>query len=301
MRSLIGDSVTHALLALPLLGMTASWAEAPVRRVAVARPVVAVRLSIGSRVYRNKLADPNCVSTCLALRDSLRREVRELLRRSYRFINWDISGAAQDTIEIDWSDREPIALYRSQLAFKIKSRDTDVALQNFQLPFEEYAEFTKRDEQGWNQDSLRSQWLRKLVRTFESPDLLVNVFSRIPIGATISLLSPTSARVQIQPDDIGATKDTRPIFQVLGSMLDPADGSQDDGWLRLVPCKTLPDNQGYACNIESFTYTAQPSIRRDSLIALLTRGTLTVKRVRVIDFVKSGSLKADSLLFPGSL
>lgn len=271
-------------LACSLVLLTGSRHGPPIE--VSARPSVALRLSIESEHYRDEFADPSCLARCRAFRDGLVDSVRTLLQSSYPFLNWDGGATARDTVEIGWVDRPPTGLLQTDLDFRILSPEPRVRLRKMIRSFEKATDFTGHVDDGWRPNSLRRQWMDKLARTFQDPDLLVQVFGRIPINARVTFAPSNFALVAIRPDELRAEADSRPVFLVTAQLLDPLENSDDEAALRVGPCNTASGGNAYSCKVQSLSYISQQNIRGDSLSAILRRATITVKGVRILGYVR---------------
>jgi len=258
----------------------------------VARTAVTLLLSIDAATYRARLQDRNCTQRCLQLRNALSDTVRSMLQRSYAFFDWRTGAVVSDTFELRWVDGEAAAdIPNTKLEFGIRGRTGDPPRMTnaFPVPFESYSDFSARiSPERWHPDSLRRAWLVRLADKLRQPDLLVEVFGRVPIAASVSFPQPGRATVSVRPSEIGATADARPAFQVFARITDPAKGIADDAKLTIAKCQPLVTGEGYGCDVRQLQYTTQQPEPLDSTVALMRRWDARVKSVHVVEYALPG-------------
>jgi hypothetical protein len=277
-------SALTGALGIAVLGLTA--APPPRPEADAVKPPVALRLSIDAGHYRKLLQDATCTQHCLALRDALVDTVRSLLQTSYAFLDWNGGkSSARDTVEIRWIERAPPELPGSQLDFRIRSSTPRMRRVNYPVDFETYADFSRRQASphSWHPDSLRRAWVVRLASTLQQPELLVEVFGRIPINARVTLGGPGRATVGVRPGDIGASDDMRPAFVVRSRIVDTVNNTDEVGELILAKCLTTLGAPGYNCETLRLDYISH-SIAGAALVDLLGRATLADTSVLVVEY-----------------
>ena len=289
--SAVVRSAVAAVLALQS-GAPATPAPATPAPSSVARTAVTLLLSIDAPAYRSRLQDGNCTQRCLQLRNALADTVRSMLQQSYAFFDWRSGAAVSDTFELRWVDGEAAAdIPNTKLEFGIRSRTgaPPRMTNRFPVPFESYSDFSARiSPERWHPDSLRRAWVVRLADKLRQPDLLVEVFGRVPIAATVTFPQPGRATVSVRPNEIGATPDARPAFQVFARITDPAKGIADDAKLTVAKCQPLMTGEGYGCDVRQLQYTTQPPEPLDSTVALMRRWDARVKSVHVVEYAMPG-------------
>jgi len=290
--AVVRSAVAAAALALSLGAPATPAPAAPAPPPVAARTAVTLLLSIDAPAYRSRLQDQNCTQRCLQLRNALADTVRSMLQQSYAFFDWRAGAAVSDTFELRWVDGEAAAdIPNTKLEFGIRSRTGAPRrmANSFPVPFESYSDFSARiSPERWHPDSLRRAWVVRLADKLRQPDLLVEVFGRVPIAATVTFPQPGRAVVAVRPNEIGATADARPAFQVFARITDPAKGIADDAKLTVAKCQPLATGEGYGCDVRQLQYTTQPPEPLDSTIALMRRWEPRVKSVHVVEYAMPG-------------
>lgn len=301
----VARSVCAAAIGVAALGFT-SHAPPPLP-VAVARPAVTLRLRIDAELYRRMLQDQQCTQRCRLLQQALTDTLRPLLQRTYAFLDWtEATGAAVDTVEIRLIDRPPREVPGSRLDFSIRSRPSTprMAKASYPVDFESFVDLSERASvpERWHPDSMRRAWGARIPPLLQQPDLLLEVFGRIPIGAAVTFRERGRAVVGVRAADIGAGEGVRPAFRVRLKLTDPARGTEDDADLILAGCQPASGRPGYACDARQLQYVAQQPLGADSTIAVLTRSTKVPNGVYVIEYATAEQpSRFNGAILPGAL
>jgi hypothetical protein len=284
----VARNAVAAAIGLMAFGLT-TQAGQPAPALPV-RPAVALKLSIDADHYRKMLRDEPCARQCLALRDALADSVRSLLQSSYAFLDWSAGpAAARDTVEIRWIERPPLDIPGSKLDFRIRSPEPRMRLSSFPVEFETYADFSARESapEKWHPDSLRRAWLTRLASTLRQPELLVEVFGRIPLNAPVAFLTTGRATVGVRAQDIGVDARNAPVFLVRATVTDPRHGTVADADVVLVNCLTMGGSAAFNCEPTQLIYSSH-SLTGTELTQLLARATLVKKTVGIVEYVTPG-------------
>lgn len=286
-----------------ILGVTSHGREPPV--TAAARPPVVLRLRIDAQHYRRILQDSQCVQKCRDLQQALSDTLRPLLQRTYAFLDWGTTSSVADTIEIRLIDRPPREVPGSRLDFAIRSRPGSprMAKESYPVDFESFVDISKRigAPQRWHPDSMRRDWAGRMHPLLQQPDLLLEVFGRIPIAAGVTFRDNGRAVVGVRASDIGAGEGVRPAFRVRLKVTDPGRGT-DDADLILAGCQPATGTTGYVCDARQLQYLTQQPLGVDSMIAVLARSTKVPDGVYVIEYATPGQpSRFNGAVLPGAL
>ena len=301
----VARSVLAIAVGVAAIGVT-NHAREP-RATVAARPPVALRLRIDAQHYRQILQDSQCVQKCRDLQQALTDTLRPLLQRTYAFLDWNTTtGGVADTIEIRLIDRPPREVPGSRLDFSIRSRPNTPRMTKASYPvdFESFVDISKRmgTPERWHPDSMRREWAGRMHPLLQQPDLLLEVFGRIPIAAGVTFRDRGRAVVGVRASEIGAGEGVRPAFRVRLEVTDPARGTEDDADLILAGCQPASGAQGYACDTRQLQYVAQQPLGLDSTIAVLARSTKVPNGVYVIEYATAGQpSRFNGAVLPGAL
>ncbi len=258
---------------------------APPSPPAAVRSTVAFDVHIDTKLYRTALEDAACQTTCLALQRSLADTVMGLLRNDYPFINWTKMGASvTDTVIMSWVDENPTQLQGSRLKFVIRSNNSRI--ESNARPFESNSDFNNRkwDKRLWHPDTLRRQWLLQLKNTLIDPELLLQIFGRIPILADPTLQRDGRALVPVSAADIGMDSSARPVFRVRARVVDNVNNTADDGDFKLGNCLKAATQNAFSCAVTEFTYPTQPPMSGADLKAFMQRAVTSQRKVYLLDY-----------------
>ncbi len=300
----VARSVFAAAIGVAALGSTH---HAPPVPPVVARPAVTLRLRIDADLYRRILQDEQCTQRCLALQQALTDTLRPLLQRTYAFLDWNSAGGGPaDTIEIRLIDRPPREVPGSRLDFSIRSSPNTPRMTkpSYPIDFESFVVLSERASvpERWHPDSMRRAWGARIQPLLQQPDLLLEVFGRIPIGAAVTFPQRGRAVVGVRAADIGAGDGVRPAFRVRLKVTDPARGTEDEADVILAGCQPAAGRQGYACDTRQLQYVAQQPLGADSTIAVLARSTKVPNGVHVIEYATADQpSRFNGAILPGAL
>lgn len=282
--STVASSLAAGAIALTALGHTVPAPSVS----AVVRPPVALRLALDAEFYRKTLQDVQCTSTCRALETALADTLLPLLQRTYAFLDWSGASSATDTIEIRLVDRPPPQIPGNQLSFSIRSAPNTpprMAKPSYPVDFESFTDLSDRVTvpQRWHPDSMRRAWAARVTPLLQQPDLLLEVFGRIPISADVKFRAG-HATVALRPGDIGASEGVRPAFRARAHVADTVRGSEDDADLTLAGCQPAIGGKGYVCDVVQLQFIAKPPLSSDSMVAVVGRSTAVASSVYVLEY-----------------
>jgi hypothetical protein len=268
------------LALLPAIVLSGAQADAPRQPV---RPPVTLNLGIESSHYRNALQDPSCTSGCRDLLVAVQDSIRGILRHQYPFLDWDATVPAPDTIEIRWIDWLPLALPRTQLAFRIRGPEQRMRTEQFTVSFEGIDQFAARQGiEGWKIETVRREWLDRFEAIVANSDeLQLEVFARIPMN-TQARIERGFGRVPVRAEDLRVSKDTRPEFGLQAQIVDRVAGTDEVGLFSLTPCLNSSD-VGYTCELDVLRYThANLELGKAEVSSLLAQATVTPTALYVL-------------------
>ena len=274
-----------AVLGLSPVSGIANRSAVPMLPPAAVRSTVAFDVHIDTKLYRSALEDAACKTTCLALQRSLADTVMGLLKSDYPFINWTKSGTAvTDTVIMSWVDENPTQLQGSRLKFVIRSKN--ILIESNPKPFESNTDFNNRkwDKRLWHPDTLRRQWLGQLKTTLIDPELLLQIFGRIPILVDATLQKDGRALVPVSAGDIGMDSSARPVFRVHAHVVDNVANTADDGDFKLGNCLKAATPNAFSCAITEFTYPTQQPLTGADLKTFMLRAATSQRKVYLLDY-----------------
>ena len=252
--------------------------------------------------YRSKLGDPGCQVACQALTNSIADAVGVMLRTNFKHVAWSRTGNAGYTVVFNWirdTEREEVLGTDLQLSV-LTSPGTPPT--TFSLDFEDYRESQPRDVRaGWTPAALTAEWIPRLSQLLRNPDLRQNVFTELPLDASVTFGTTPNASIIVSYASIGRSPDgATPTFRVRSVIRDALMGTESPATITLDQCIKRGDGSGYSCRVPFVKYPGADVIDQQAA-ALVARSTVTVQSIHVNELLipSSDSAAASAPRPPG--
>jgi hypothetical protein len=230
--------------------------------------------------YRSKLGDPACQVACQTLTNTIADAVGEILRSNFKHVRWSRSGAANYSIVFSWiRDTDRDETLGTDLQFSVLSSQGQT-LRTVSLDFEDYRESQPRDlRSGWTPAAMAAEWMPVLSGLLRKPDLRQNVFTELPLDATVTFGTTPPASITVSYASIGRSRNgATPTFRVRAMIDDALMNTNAEATITLDQCIPRGDSGGYSCQVSSVRYISATAPDPGPLVA---RSTIAVQSIHV--------------------